>query len=109
MKYPKDALRVHSSSQSSAVESGEGHIGDIGSESILSFLGIGVKEPLSRWGNLAADGLSELNTVRVCWWRLLLPCVFISITLLALNFVGEALREALDPKRRSLVLRLNFA
>jgi ABC-type dipeptide/oligopeptide/nickel transport system permease subunit len=72
------------------------------SESFLSFLGIGVKEPLPSWGNLAADGLSELNTVRVRWWLLLWPCLFIGITLLALNFVGEALREALDPKRRSV-------
>jgi oligopeptide transport system permease protein len=70
------------------------------SESFLSFLGIGVREPLPSWGNLAADGLGELNTVRVRWWLLLWPCLFIGITLLALNFVGEALREALDPKRR---------
>ncbi len=70
------------------------------SESFLSFLGIGVREPLPSWGNLAADGLSEFNTVRVRWWLLLWPCLFIGITLLALNFVGEALREALDPKRR---------
>jgi ABC-type dipeptide/oligopeptide/nickel transport system permease subunit len=72
------------------------------SESFLSFLGIGVREPLPSWGNLAADGLSELNTVRVRWWLLLWPCLFIGITLLALNFVGEALREALDPKRRTV-------
>jgi ABC-type dipeptide/oligopeptide/nickel transport system permease subunit len=72
------------------------------SESFLSFLGIGVREPLPSWGNLAADGLSELNTVRVRWWLLLWPCLFIGITLLALNFVGEALREALDPRRRTV-------
>ena len=71
-------------------------------ESFLSFLGIGVQEPLPSWGNLAADGLSELNTVRVRWWLLLWPCLFIGITLLSLNFVGESLREALDPKRRSV-------
>ncbi len=70
------------------------------SESFLSFLGIGIREPLPSWGNLAADGLSELNTVRVRWWLLLWPCLLIGVTLLALNFVGEALREALDPRRR---------
>jgi oligopeptide transport system permease protein len=70
------------------------------SESFLSFLGIGVKEPLPSWGNLAAAGLNELNIVRSRWWLLLWPCLFIAIALLALNFVGEALREALDPKRR---------
>ncbi len=69
-------------------------------ESFLSFLGIGVREPLPSWGNLASDGLSELNTVRARWWLLLWPCLFIGITLLALNFAGESLREALDPRRR---------
>jgi oligopeptide transport system permease protein len=69
------------------------------SESFLSFLGIGVQEPLPSWGNLAAAGLSELNTVRMRWWLLLWPCVFIAATLLGLNFAGEALRERFDPKR----------
>ena len=71
------------------------------SESFLSFLGIGVNEPLPSWGNLAATGLSELNTVRSRWWLLLWPCVAIALTLLSLNFVGEQLRERLDPKRRA--------
>jgi len=71
------------------------------SESFLSFLGIGVKEPLPSWGNLAADGLNELNIVRSRWWLLLWPCLFVGIALLALNFVGESLREAYDPKRRT--------
>jgi ABC-type dipeptide/oligopeptide/nickel transport system permease subunit len=69
-------------------------------ESFLSFLGIGVREPLPSWGNLVAEGLGELNVVRSRWWLLLFPCLFIAVTLLALNFVGEALREAMDPKRR---------
>jgi oligopeptide transport system permease protein len=69
------------------------------SESFLSFLGIGVQEPLPSWGNLAASGLSELNTVRMRWWLLVFPCAAIAITLLALNFMGEGLRERLDPKR----------
>lgn len=69
------------------------------SESFLSFLGIGIQEPLPSWGNLAAGGLSELNTVRIRWWLLLWPCLFIAMTLLSLNFVGEGLRERLDPRR----------
>ena len=69
------------------------------SESFLSFLGIGVREPLPSWGNLAATGLSELNTVRVRWWLLLWPCLFIGITLLSLNFVGESLRMGMDPRK----------
>jgi ABC-type dipeptide/oligopeptide/nickel transport system permease subunit len=70
------------------------------SESFLSFLGIGVQEPVPSWGNLAASGLSELNTVRPRWWLLLWPCVLIAVTLLALNFMGEGLKERFDPKRR---------
>jgi len=70
-------------------------------ESFLSFLGIGVKPPLPSWGNLAADGLGELNTFRSHWWLLFFPCLLLGITLLALNFVGEGLREAFDPKRKA--------
>lgn len=70
-------------------------------ESFLSFLGIGVKPPLPSWGNLAAEGLSELNPYRSHWWLLFFPCVLLALTLLALNFLGEALRDALDPRRRA--------
>lgn len=69
-------------------------------ESFLSFLGIGVREPLPSWGNLAAEGLSEVNTIRSRWWLLLWPCLSIALTLLALNFVGDALRRAIDPASR---------
>ncbi|MCI0366674.1 MAG: ABC transporter permease [Phycisphaerales bacterium] len=72
------------------------------SESFLSFLGIGVQEPLPSWGNLAASGLSELNVVRMRWWLILWPCLFVAVTLLALNFMGEGLRERFDPKRRAI-------
>jgi ABC-type dipeptide/oligopeptide/nickel transport system permease subunit len=68
-------------------------------ESFLSFLGIGVKPPLPSWGTLAAEGLGELNRYKSHWWLLVFPCVLLGTTLLALNFVGEGLREALDPKR----------
>jgi ABC-type dipeptide/oligopeptide/nickel transport system permease subunit len=68
-------------------------------ESFLSFLGIGVKPPLPSWGNLAADALVELNPYESNWWLLAFPCLLLGSTLLALNFVGEGLREALDPKR----------
>ncbi|MFN7021155.1 MAG: ABC transporter permease [Phycisphaerales bacterium] len=69
-------------------------------ESFLSFLGIGVRPPLPSWGNLAAEGLSELNPYQSRWWLLVFPCAMLGATLLALNFVGEGLREALDPKGR---------
>jgi oligopeptide transport system permease protein len=68
-------------------------------ESFLSFLGIGVKPPLPSWGNLAADGLDQLNLVQSYWWLLVFPCLLLGTTLLALNFVGEGLREAFDPRR----------
>jgi ABC-type dipeptide/oligopeptide/nickel transport system permease subunit len=68
-------------------------------ESFLSFLGIGIKPPLPSWGNMASDGLAELNPFRSNWWLLAFPCGLIACTLLALNFVGEGLREALDPRR----------
>lgn len=68
-------------------------------ESFLSFLGIGVKLPLPSWGNLAADGLEAINKHQSEWWLLLWPCLLLGLTLLALNFVGEGLREAFDPKR----------
>ena len=67
------------------------------SEAFLSFLGIGVQEPLPSWGNLAADGLGQLNLVRSRWWLLLWPCLFIALTLVSLNCVGEWLRDRLDP------------
>ncbi|MFN0132218.1 MAG: ABC transporter permease [Phycisphaerales bacterium] len=67
-------------------------------ESFLSFLGIGVRPPMPSLGNLAADGLSELNTVRSSWWLLAFPCLVLAATLLALNVVGEGLRVRLDPR-----------
>ena len=69
------------------------------SESFLSFLGIGVSDPLPSWGNLAAGGLSELNTVKSRWWLLVWPCLLIGSTLLALNFVGDHLKDRFDPVR----------
>jgi oligopeptide transport system permease protein len=69
-------------------------------ESFLSFLGIGIQPPLPSWGNLAADGLAELNPVRSHLWLLLAPCSLLALTLLALNFVGDGLRDRYDPRLR---------
>lgn len=66
-------------------------------ESFLSFLGIGVQEPLPSWGNLASEGLQELNPFRSRWWLLAAPCVVLSATLLALNLVGDHVRRGFDP------------
>jgi len=68
-------------------------------ESFLSFLGVGVRPPMPSWGTLAAEGLPELNPYKSHWWLLAFPCLALGITLLALNLLGEWLRERLDPKR----------
>ncbi len=67
-------------------------------EAFLSFLGIGVREPLPSWGALAANGLSELNPVRFRWWLLVPPCMLIAGTLVALTIMGESLRARTDPR-----------
>ncbi len=69
-------------------------------ESFLSFLGIGVQPPLPSWGSLAAEGLGELNPIRTRLWLLLWPCGMLGLTLLALNFVGDGLRDRYDPRAR---------
>lgn len=66
-------------------------------ESFLSFLGLGVQEPLTSWGALVSEGTQELETAP---WSLLYPATFLAVTLFALNFLGDGLRDALDPKDR---------
>lgn len=68
------------------------------SESFLSFLGLGIAAPVPSWGNMASDGLSALNPVAVRWWLIFWPCAGLSLALLALNFLGEGVREAVDVK-----------
>ncbi|MGA3067368.1 MAG: ABC transporter permease [Tepidisphaeraceae bacterium] len=68
-------------------------------ESVLSFLGIGIQKPLPTWGALASDGLTlALNPISSCWWLLAFPCTLLAVTLLALNFIGDGLRDTLDPR-----------
>ncbi|MEW9669663.1 ABC transporter permease [Ammoniphilus sp. 3BR4] len=66
-------------------------------EAFLSFLGLGVQAPIASWGTMASDGLGAL---RYYPWRLFFPAVFISITMLAFNVLGDGLRDALDPRLR---------
>ena len=71
-------------------------------ESFLSFLGIGIQPPLPTWGSLASEGLSRaLNPVHSRWWLLVIPCTFLGVTLLSLNFLGDGLRDVFDPKREA--------
>lgn len=64
-------------------------------ESFLSFLGLGVQEPLTSWGVLIAEGATQMETAP---WMLLFPAGFLAVTLLCLNFLGDGLRDALDPR-----------
>ena len=65
-------------------------------ESVLSFLGLGVQAPLSSWGSLISEGADRMD---VYPWTLIFPAVFFSLTLFCLNFLGDGLRDALDPKK----------
>lgn len=69
-------------------------------ESFMSFLGVGVPPPLASWGTLISDGAFLINPVRLYWWMLIFPGGFMTLTLLALNFLGDGLRDALDPRIR---------
>lgn len=69
-------------------------------ESFLSFLGLGIKAPQASWGTLLSDGAKVINPVDCDWWLLVFPAIVMSLTLLALNFLGDALRDALDPRQR---------
>ena len=68
-------------------------------ESFLSFLGLGVQAPAASWGSLLADGAASLNPIFIRWWLVAFPAAAMAITLLALNFLGDALRDALDPRQ----------
>jgi oligopeptide transport system permease protein len=66
-------------------------------ESFLSFLGLGVD--LS-WGRLVSEAVGVVNPLKSYWWLLLWPSVFLAVTLFSLNFLGDGLRDAFDPKSR---------
>ena len=67
-------------------------------ESFLSFLGLGVDPSQPSWGTLLAAGANEVNPYASRWWLLLFPAAAMSATLLALNFLGDGLRDLLDPR-----------
>ncbi|GAA0777289.1 ABC transporter permease subunit [Roseibium denhamense] len=66
-------------------------------ESFLSFLGLGIQEPMTSWGVLISEGARNLQGSA---WMLIFPSIFLTSTLFALNFIGDGLRDALDPKDR---------
>ena len=70
-------------------------------ESFLSYLGLGVQPPQASWGSLIAEGAQRINSVRIYWWLIISPGVMLTTTLLALNFLGDGLRDAFDPRGES--------
>ena len=66
-------------------------------ESFLSFLGLGVQEPMTSWGALVNDGSREIESAQ---WMLIFPAAFLATTLFCFNFLGDGMRDALDPKDR---------
>jgi peptide/nickel transport system permease protein len=66
-------------------------------ESALSFLGLGVPPPTPTWGSMLNDGRGYLDTA---WWMSVVPGVAITLTIMGVNFLGDALRDALDPRQR---------
>ena len=68
-------------------------------EAFLSFLGFGVQAPLSSWGSLAADGVQNIG---IFPWQLIFPGLTMALTLFSLNFLGDGLRDALDPQMRTV-------
>jgi oligopeptide transport system permease protein len=68
-------------------------------EAFLSFLGLGVQAPLASWGSLASDGIQN---IAIFPWQLIFPGVTMALTLFSLNFLGDGLRDALDPQMRKV-------
>lgn len=66
-------------------------------EAFLSYVGLGVPAPHASWGSMASEGLAAMHYYP---WRLFFPSLFISLTILAFNTLGDALQDAYDPKRR---------
>jgi len=67
-------------------------------ESFLSFLGLGIQPPMASWGSLLAEGVNQINSIRIYWWLVVYPAAVLIATLLAFNFLGDGLRDAWDVK-----------
>jgi peptide/nickel transport system permease protein len=75
--------------------------GAIFAEAALSFLGLGIPQPTPSWGNMLGGVLS--NQFRPQWWLVIFPGLTVTLTILAFNLVGDALRDHLDPKLRGRI------
>lgn len=72
-------------------------------EAFLSFLGLGIQAPLASWGTLASEAMQNMNPLHSNWWLVVFPGLFLALTLFSLNFVGDGLRDALDPQMRGKI------
>jgi oligopeptide transport system permease protein len=70
-------------------------------EAFLSFLGLGVKPPDVSWGILADEGVKAITPLRVYWWLIVFPSLALGMTLFSLNFLGDGMRDALDPRLKN--------
>jgi oligopeptide transport system permease protein len=70
-------------------------------EAFLSFLGLGVQAPDVSWGLLANQGFHVITPVKIFWWLFIFPSLAMGLTLFALNFLGDGLRDALDPRLKN--------
>ncbi len=70
-------------------------------EAFLSFLGLGVEPPDVSWGLLANEGVAVITPIKIFWWLVVFPGLALGMTLFALNFLGDGLRDALDPRLKN--------
>lgn len=70
-------------------------------EAFLSFLGLGVQAPAVSWGLLANQGFRVISPIKIYWWLFVFPSLALGLTLFALNFLGDGLRDALDPRLKN--------
>ena len=66
-------------------------------EAVLDFLGVGLRPPQPSWGVMVFEGYAAVDAYP---WLVLIPCIALSLTMLAFNFIGDGLRDALDPRMR---------
>jgi oligopeptide transport system permease protein len=69
-------------------------------EAFLSFLGLGIEPPKVSWGTIAVEATSAINPLRIFWWMVVFLALAMGTALLALNILGDGLRDAVDPRMR---------
>ncbi|MGD9604720.1 MAG: ABC transporter permease subunit [Bacilli bacterium] len=76
-----------------------GYASSLLTESGLSFLGFGVQLPAPSWGNMLS-GAQEMSVIKDAWWRWIFPSIFLCISTISINIIGDAIRDAVDPRSR---------